>query len=106
MEREEVDVNKNARPISSHLEGTSLVNKDLLLLWPKRKLFPHVSGPAEKLPACSTLRIQMFHVRTLKRLCLAFLVDMPPDIEIVISLPTQRIGRKTVSGFVYVFPEC
>ena len=46
MEREEVDVNKNARPISSHLEGTSLVNKDLLSLWPKRKLFPHVSGPA------------------------------------------------------------
>ena len=46
MEREEVDVNKNARPISSHLEGTSLVNKDLLLLWPKRKLFPRVSGPA------------------------------------------------------------
>ena len=46
MEREEVEVNKNARPISSHLEGTSLVNKDLLLLWPKRKLFPRVSGPA------------------------------------------------------------
>ena len=51
MEREEVDVNKNARPISSHLEGTSLVNKNLLLLWPKRKLFPRVSGPAREIPS-------------------------------------------------------
>ena len=48
----------------------------------------------------------MFHVRTLKRLCLVFLVDMLPYIEIVISLPTHRIGRKTASSFVYVFPEC
>ena len=46
MDREEVEVNENVRSISSHLEETSFVNKDLLLLWPKRKLFPHVSGPA------------------------------------------------------------
>ena len=51
IEGEEVEVNKNARPISSHLEGTSLVNKDLLLLWPKRKRFPRDSGPAGEIPS-------------------------------------------------------
>ena len=72
----------------------------------KKETFRAFQDQREKFPACSTLYIQMFHVRTLKRLCLAFLVDMLPDIEIVISLPTQRIGRKTASSFVYVFPEC
>ena len=62
MEREEVDVNKNARPISSHLEGTSLVNKDLLLLWPKRKLFPRVSGPAGEI-------LSLFHALSLNVSC-------------------------------------
>ena len=32
MDREEVEVNENVRSISSHLEETSFVNKDLLLL--------------------------------------------------------------------------
>ena len=51
MDREEVEVNENVRSISSHLEETSFVNKDLLLLWPKRKLFPPVSGPAGEIPS-------------------------------------------------------
>ena len=60
MEREEVEVNKNVRPISSHLEGISFVDKDLL--WPKRNLLPLVSGPAGEIP-------RLFHALSLNVSC-------------------------------------
>ena len=63
MEREEVEVNKNVRPISSHLEGISFVDKDLL--WPKRNLLPLVSGPAGEIPS-------LFHALSLNVSCANF----------------------------------
>ena len=62
MDREEVEVNENVRSIFSHLEGTRLVNKDLLLLLPKRKLFLPVSGSAGEIPS-------LFHPLSLNVSC-------------------------------------
>ena len=55
INRQEVEVNKNARPIPSHLEGTSFVNKDLFHYGPKGNFSGAFQDQREKFPACSTL---------------------------------------------------
>ena len=63
MDRQEVEVNKNARPIPSHLEGTSFVNKDLFYYGQKGNLiFGRVSGPAGEIPS-------LFHALSLNVSC-------------------------------------
>ena len=57
MDRQEVEVNKNARPIPSHLEGTSLVNKDLFYYGQKGNFLRAFQDQREKFPACSTLYV-------------------------------------------------
>ena len=94
MEREEVEVNKNVRPISSHLEGISFVDKDLL--WPKRNLLPLVSGPAGEIP-------RLFHALSLnvscenfKKTLLRFSQPRPQGFSLKnwVGRPTHFLGVK------------
>ena len=87
MDREEVEVNENVRSISSHLEETSFVNKDLLLLWPKRKLFPPVSGPAGEIPSLFYALSLNVSCENFKKTLFRFSQPRPP------GLFPQKLGR-------------